>query len=102
MDKAQKEGELTTEGTAFYSTLLKLKPKILNSSNDALTMSGINAVNHLGTSYAQSRKNLMLNKKYETNINVVFAYDGSNIALKTGEQFVLGIIKKLFRWQDTD
>ena len=56
-------------------------------------MSGINAVNHLGTSYAQSRKNLMLNKKYETNINVVFAYDGSNIALKTGEQFVLGIIK---------
>lgn len=94
MDKAQKEGELTTEGTAFYSTLLKLKPKILNSSNDALTMSGINAVNHLGASYAQSRKNLMLNQKvFENNINIIFAYDGSNIALKTGEQFVLGIIK---------
>lgn len=94
LEKAQKEKELTSEGANLLAALLKLKPKILANPNDALTMTGINSVNQLGTSYAQTRKNLLLSHKtFDNNIDVLFAYDGSNISLKTGEQFVLGLIK---------
>ena len=94
MERAKQEDQLTTEGEHLYKAVKKLGPKITSVSFNELTLSGVNAINSLGANFAQSRKNLLTNHKmYDNNVDILFSYDGSEVSLKTGEQFVLGLIK---------
>lgn len=94
LKRAEKEDQLTTEGVALYAAIKRLEPKIRKYSYSDLTVAGINAVNELGAGYGETRRNLMASHKmYDNSIDILFAYDGNDVSLKTGEQFVLGLIR---------
>jgi hypothetical protein len=96
LDKAKKADQLTTEGEELYLVTKTLGEYVKNLSPSKLTDNGKLLVTDLGANFAKNRQKLLLNKQdYDKEIAILFDYNGEQLALSTGENFVLGMTKSL-------
>lgn len=96
LDKAKKESQLTTDGENLYNATIELKQYIKNLSPSKLTENGKLLITDLGADFAKNRQKLILSKQdYDKEIAILFDYNGEQLALSTGENFVLGMTKSI-------
>lgn len=93
--KAKKENQLKPEGLNLYKAVIDLESSIKNSSPAKLSHRGVETISAIGMNFAKNRYKLLMNKAFDNEISVLFEYNGDNLSLNTGENFILGMTKSL-------
>lgn len=96
LKKAHKAEQLTAEGEKLFQLVDRVYPRLKSVSGDRLTDLGVSVVSNLGAEYAKNRRSYFSSRiDYENNISMLFSFNGDNLSLNTGENFVLGMTRVL-------
>ncbi len=96
LQQAHEKEQLTPEGEELLTSVQAIAPRLRELSATRLTNRGSLQVKDLGKLFAQNRLELLMSTKtYDNDIPLLFEYNGDQLSLDTGENFVLGMVKAL-------
>lgn len=96
LKKAHKDEQLTPDGEKLFQLVDRLYPRLKSVPADRLTDLGVSTISDLGAEYARNRRTYYSSKiDFDNNLHILFSFNGDNLSLNTGENFVLGMTRVL-------